>query len=158
MQVDPAKAAGTRPVMDSDRLTRECRAIGNMYTGKVVRLRLLAFTVALVLATTAVFGVVCEIDCDQVAAVLACHESANSADGPSVRSGPHACNHDHSMGSAVLAASAAARDSVGIFVAAPIATAARSSVTDVSVGNVAMHGPPGLNGRSVSSRLAVLRI
>ena len=123
-----------------------------------MRLRLSAFTVALVLATTLVFGVVCEIDCDQVAAVPTCHESANAADGPSVRSGPHACNHDHSMGRAALVASAGARDSVGTFVAVPIATAVHPSVADPRVTIRAMHGPPGLAGPGVSSRLAVLRI
>jgi hypothetical protein len=129
-----------------------------MYTGRVVRLRFFAFIVAVSMATTPVLGVICEMDCEKLPAPPTCHVSANSPDGPSLRSGPHACNHDHSMDSAAVVASAVARNSVGTYVAVPIATTALAAVAVARVAILAMHGPPGLTGRSVSSRLTVLRI
>jgi hypothetical protein len=119
---------------------------------------LFAFIVAVSMAVTPVLGVVCEMDCEKRPASPTCHLSPSSPDGPTVRSGPHACNHDHSMGSAAVVASAAARDSLGTDAAFPIATTALASVADARVANLVMHGPPGVTGRSVSSRLTVLRI
>jgi hypothetical protein len=129
-----------------------------MYTGRVVRLRLVAVLLALVLAATPVLGVVCQMDCDHVPATPTCHESASSPDGSIVRSAQHACNHDHSTGSPALLASAGARDLVGTFVALPLTTLADASVPDARVAILAMHGPPGLSGRSTSPHTTVLRI
>ena len=129
-----------------------------VYTGRVVRLRLFALFFALALAATPVLGVVCQMDCDQLRATPTCHESAGSPDGPTLRDAQHACNHDHSTGSPALLSSASARDSVGAFVALPLTTLAQASVPDARVAILAIHGPPGLSGRSKSSLAIVLRI
>jgi hypothetical protein len=129
-----------------------------MYTERVVRLRVFAFIVALVLAATPVLRAVCQMDCDQVRTTPTCHESASSPDGPTVRGTQHACNHDHSTGSPALLASVSARDSVANFVVIPVPTLAHAFVPDAGVAILAMHGPPGLSGRSTSFTITILRI
>ena len=129
-----------------------------MYTETVVRSRCFAFVFALLLTATPVLRIVCEMDCDQPPATSACHKSAASPDGPTLRGAQHSCAHDHSTGSPALLTSTSARDSVGTFIALPVTTLAHASVTDARVPNLAVHGPPGLSGRSTSFRITVLRI
>jgi hypothetical protein len=129
-----------------------------MYTGDVVRLRSFAFIVALMLTASPVLALVCEMDCDHVTATPPCHHTENSGDGSSVRGSGHPCDHDHPIGTPALLASAIALDFGGTFVALPVRTLIHVSVTDPLVLNPVMHGPPGVTGRSVSSRTTVLRI
>ena len=130
-----------------------------MYTGTVVMARSFAFVLALMLTATPVLGVVCEMDCDQPPATSSeCHESTASPGGPTVRGAQHGCDHDHTTGSPALLASASGRDSIVNFVAIPVPTLAHASVTDARVAILAIHGPPGLSGRSTSSHNTVLRI
>jgi hypothetical protein len=129
-----------------------------MYTGRVVRLRSFACVLALVLTASPVLRLVCLMDCDQVAATPTCHESTTSADGPTVRGAHHACNHDHSTGSPALLANAGARDSVANFAGISVPTVARAWAPEARVAILAIHGPPGLSGRSTSFHTIVLRI
>jgi hypothetical protein len=123
-----------------------------------VRLRSFAFVVALLLTSTPVVGAICEMDCDQVPANPPCHESARFPGGPAVRGAQHACNHDHSTESPALLAGAGARDSVRAFVVLPLTTLAHALAPDARVAILAMHGPPGLGGRSTPSATTILRI
>lgn len=136
----------------------DCGPVEGMYTGRVVRLRALASILVLLVTATPVLAVLCEMDCEQRPATSACHTSDSSSDGPIVRGAQHACDHDHSTGSPALLANTSARDSVGTFVALPVSTLAHTSVADARVPLLAMHGPPGLSGRSSSSHTTVLRI
>jgi hypothetical protein len=130
-----------------------------MYTGTVVTARSFAFVLALSLTATPVLGVMCEMDCDQPPATSAeCHESTASPGAPTVRGAHHGCDHAHMTGSPALLASASGRDSIINFVAIPVPTLAHASVTDARVAILAIHGPPGLSGRSTSSHNTVLRI
>jgi hypothetical protein len=130
----------------------------HMYTGAVVRFRSFASVLALLVTAMPVLGVVCEMDCNQPPATAACHTSAASSDGPTVRRAPHGCDHDHTTGTPALLTGASARDSVGNVIAVPVATLTHASVTNARVALLAMHGPPGLAGRSTSSPITVLRI
>jgi metal-dependent amidase/aminoacylase/carboxypeptidase family protein len=130
-----------------------------MYTGRVVRLRSFALVLLLQFAATPVIGLVCEMDCDQPPAAPACHESTAPPDGPTVRGARHACDHDHTTSSLALLAAATARDSHGTFSAVSVPAFAYASAPDARVAIAAVHGPPGLSGRtSTSSRITVLRI
>jgi hypothetical protein len=130
-----------------------------MYTGRVVRLRSFALVLLLQFAATPVIGLVCEMDCDQPPAAPACHESTIPYDGSTVRGGQHPCDHDHTTGSPALLAGASARDSLGTFSAVLVPAFAYASAPDARVANAAVHGPPGLSGRTrTSSRITVLRI
>ena len=130
-----------------------------MYTGNVVKLRSLAFVLALLLTATPVLGVVCQMDCDQPPAKSsACHESAAARGEPTVRSAQHGCDHDQTTGSPALLASISARDSVAHFVANRLPTLAAVSAPDARVAILAMHGPRGVSGRNTSSTISVLRI
>ena len=129
-----------------------------MYTGKVVRLRLPAFIVALALAMAPVLGVACRMDCEQVPATSICHGSTGSPDGSTVRNGQHACSHDHSTGNPAFLPSGSARDYAGTAVVLPVTTTAYPSVADARLAIPAMHGPPGSSGRSSHSIITILRI
>jgi hypothetical protein len=129
-----------------------------MYTGKVVIARSSAFVLALLLTAMPVLGVVCEMDCDQPpAAPSECHKSTASPGGSTVRGAQHGCDHDHTTGSPALLASASGRHSI-VNVAISVPALVHASVTDARVAIPAMHGPPGLSGRSTSSHNTVLRI
>jgi hypothetical protein len=129
-----------------------------MYTGGVVRLRSFALALLLQLAATPVIGLVCEMDCDQPPAALDCHESTDPPDGPTVRGAQHPCDHDHTTGSPALLAGGSARDVIGTFIAVSIPGFASASVPDARVAVAAIHGPPGLSGRSTARHITVLRI
>lgn len=130
-----------------------------MYTGSVVKVRVFAFVLALAFAATPLLGVVCQMDCDQPVKSLICHESTTS-DGARVRSANHPCDHDHMGGSPALVTGAAgARDSIETGrVSVAVSALVHATVPDVRTAMTDMHGPPGISGRSVSSRTSVLRI
>ena len=131
----------------------------HLYTGAVVRVCSFAFVLALLVTAKPVLGVVCEMDCDQPPTTSSeCHQSTGSPGGSTVRGGQHGCDHDHTAGSPALLANASVRDAVVNFVAIPVQTLAHVSVTDARVALFAMHGPPGLSGRSTSSHNTALRI
>ncbi len=131
-----------------------------MYTGGAVRLRSFALVLAFLVAAAPVIDAVCQMDCGRPpAASSPCHEAGAPQDGPSLRGAPHACDHRHTGGSPARVTSAADRDEVGILLAVPSATLAYASVPEArTAACAAMHGPPGLGARSVSSRLTALRI
>lgn len=135
--------------------------VGRMYTGSVVRPRLFAFVLALLIAVTPVLGIVCQMDCEQPPKAVACHESEKSSDGPTLQTLHHPCGHDHTGGSpALMAGAAGVRELVGVaFVSVSIAALLHVAAADDRVSVAAdMHGPPDPSGRRVSSRTTVLRI
>ena len=131
-----------------------------MYTGSVLRFRLLALVLALLFAATSLLGVVCQMDCDQPPKSAACHESTTSSNEPTVQGTHHLCDHDHTGGSPALAASTAGpRDSIGTGpVSGTISALVHATVPEVRTATAEMHGPPGVTGRGVSSRVTILRI
>ena len=131
-----------------------------MYTGGVVRRRSFALVLALLVAANPAIGVVCAMDCAQPPAASApCHNASVPHDGITLRGAPHACDHDHAGASPALLASASARDSVGTSVAAPSSTLVHAILPEAHTAAAGtMHGPPGLNARSTSSHITVLRI
>jgi hypothetical protein len=128
-----------------------------MYTDGVVRLRSVALVLAFLFVATPLLAAVCEIDCDQPPVASACHNAA-VPEGATVRGAQHACGHDHATGRPALLAGASARDSIATLVAAAVPALAHASVHSARVAAGASHGPPGLIGRSTSSRIAILRI
>ena len=129
-----------------------------MYTGVVVKVRGYAFVLAVVLTATPVLGMVCQMDCDQPPAASACHKSAASPEGPTLRGARHACDHDHTSGKPALLTSSNVRDSAVTFVALRVAIPGHTSSPDARLAATSIHGPPGLSGRSTPSRIPVLRI
>ena len=132
-----------------------------MYTGKVVRLRSFALVLGLVVAATPAISVLCQMECDQPRAGSAspCHEASVPDDGTAVRGVPHACDHDHTGGSAALLTSANGRDSGGGLMAAPALGPKHALVPEARLAaSPGMHGPPGPTGLSTPSHLTVLRI
>ena len=124
-----------------------------------MRIRAFAFVVVLQFTVTPVLGMLCQMDCDQPPKAAACHETTASSDGATVRSAHHLCDHDHRASPALLASVAAIRDSVGsLFVPLSIAAVTDAAVVELPATLADMHGPPGLSGRSVSSRITILRI
>lgn len=123
-----------------------------------MRLRSLAFVLALMLAATPVLGVVCEMDCEQPSATPACHSAAPVHDGLTLRGHQHDCARDHASGTPALLAGTSARDAGRTFVAIFAPTLAQASVIDARVALLVMHGPPGLSGRISPSYTSVLRI
>jgi len=134
-----------------------CRST-RMYTGSVVRVRAIALVLGLFLGVAPVIRVICEMDCDQPLTASHCHESTGSPGGPTVRGAEHACDHDHTPGGPALLTSASARDLVTTLIALPLATLAHASVTDARMAILAVHGPPGLSGRSTSFQSTILRV
>jgi hypothetical protein len=123
-----------------------------------MRLRCFAFAVALLVAATPAIAVVCELDCDAVAAPP-CHHADGAGDRSMMRSGAHACDHDHRGMSPTLLANASPRDFVAMSVTALPAMFVHTLVADLSnAARRAIHGPPGLSARSTSSDTTVLRI
>jgi hypothetical protein len=134
------------------------RTVGHMYT-RTVKLRSFTFVLALLLTTTPLLGVVCQMGCDPPPATSSeCHKSAASPAGPTVRGAQHSCDHDHTSGRLALLASTNERESIGRVIAIPGPTLAHASVTDARVAILSMHGSPGLSGRTSSFRITVLRI
>lgn len=131
-----------------------------MYTGPVVRVRLLAFIVTLVVAASPVLGLVCQMDCDQHQAMGACHESATSSDRTSLQSADHPCDHDHATGSlGVVTSVTSSRDAVMLGHSSPLVSNPSPSLSpEIHRALSDMHGPPDVTGRSVSSRTTILRI
>lgn len=123
-----------------------------------MRPRSFAFIVAVILTTSQVAGVICQMDCDQIATTPTCHQSATSSHGPAVRVSRQVCDHDHSLGGPALLASASARDSSETFDALPVTALASASLADARVSVCGAHGPPGLSGRSTSLTIVILRI
>jgi len=131
-----------------------------MYTGKSVRLRSFALMLALAVAATPVISVLCEMECGNQPAASSspCHETSVPHDGTTFRGATHGCDHDHTGGSPALLNGANGRDSVGIsFPALPPIVHALVDEARVAAA-AAMHGPPGLSGRILSSHITVLRI
>jgi hypothetical protein len=128
-----------------------------MYTGQVVKFRVFAFVLALLVAATPVLGAVCQMDCDQVPAAPACHQSMSKPDGPIVRGTHHPCDHDHTGGSPALLANATAHDSAASVVGVSVPTATHEALVDVRPA-ASTHGPPGPNSLSTSSLITILRI
>jgi hypothetical protein len=133
------------------------RTVGDMYTGKVVRLRSFAGVLALVLTASPVIRLVCLMDCDRAPTTSACHKSANAPSGSNVGDGQHPCGHDHSLGSPALLASAGTRDSSRTVAPLPLTTVAVVSIAGGGVAIRTTHGPPGMSRRT-SSTVAILRI
>jgi hypothetical protein len=129
-----------------------------MYTGQVVKFRVFAFVLALLVAATPVLGAVCQIDCDQAPAAPACHQSMSKPVGPIVRGTHHSCDHDHTGGSPALLANATARDSAASVVGVSVPTATHEALVDVRLTVTSTHGPPGPNSLSTSSLITILRI
>ena len=117
-----------------------------------------AFVLAVVLTATPVLGMFCQMDCEQPPAASACHKSAASPEGPTLRGARHACDHDHTSGQAALLTSSDVRDSGVTFVALTVAISGHTSSLEARLAATSIHGPPGLSGRSTASRITVLRI
>jgi hypothetical protein len=133
------------------------RTVEHIYTGKVVTLRSVALGLALLLAAAPVFGVVCEMGCAPTAP-SACHMVNVLDRGITLRGALHACVHNHTAGSPALLASASGRDPVGASVAVPLPARPYVSIAEDGGTGTAIHGPPGLNERTPSSGITVLRI
>src|SRR5262245_36184960 len=147
-------------IRDDDDLTRPslCRVelLERMYT-HLVKFRLFAFAVALLLAATPVLGVVCQMDCDQQSAAPPCHQSMSAPNGPMVR-GTHRCDHDHAGGSPAVQAGTTARDSLGALVDVSVPAVSHAVTADVRSTVAATYGQPGSTTLSPSFRTTVMRI
>ena len=131
-----------------------------MYTGKVVRFRVFALVVTLLVAATPVLGVLCQMDCDEGRTTAACHQSTSSAGGPALRGVDHPCDHDHTVSTLGVASATNARDLVeGSLLSMTTLALNYAPAPELrAAAGADMHGPPGASGRSVSSLTSVLRI
>lgn len=130
-----------------------------MYTGNDVRIRAVSLVVGLLLAVTPVSGVLCQMDCDQVRTLPACHEAMSAPDGPALSTVHHPCDHDHTASTLGAAIGTSARDSAGaahLSIAMPALSHTPASELRTSVADT--HAPPRTRGRSVSSLATFLRI
>src|SRR5262245_40532931 len=127
--------------MISEPRCRQQRDGPSPYT-EIVRRRILAFAVALLVGATPAMALVCQLDCDApIASAPSCHKAAADQGSTHVRDVSHACRDSHTTPDATLA-SASSRDvSAGwIAVVTPFAT---PLVFAVNSQPVAAHGPPG---------------
>ena len=130
-----------------------------MYTLSV-RLRLFAFTFALLFAVTPVLGVICQLDCGaaQAAAPTAtCHETAGPDKGATTVRGTHGCTHDYMGDGLALLTSASARD-ISVAPIAILSVLVPPLLGAAQAQRIAMHGPPGFDARLQTSLITVLRI
>jgi hypothetical protein len=152
-RIEPTRCeAPARLFLPSRTTSRAC------HTVRTMRLRCFAFALALLVAATPAMAVVCELDCDAIAAPP-CHHAGVPGDRSLMRSGTHACDHEHRGMSPTLLANANPRGFFAMSMTTPPAMFLHTLVADLSIAaHVAMHGPPGSSPRSTSADTTVLRI
>ncbi len=131
-----------------------------MYTDNVVRVRLLALIVTVVVVVSPMLGVLCQIDCNRLQAIPACHQSTTSSGTTNLRSAQHVCDHNHANDSlGVVTGPDSGRDTLALSqFSVALSTLSWGGVREIHGVPAGMHGPPGIIGRRVSSSIPILRV
>jgi hypothetical protein len=128
-----------------------------MYTGAVVRVRVLSFVMALVVAAAPLSPAVCGLECGvPPAKATACHETGTTPHAATLQAGDHPCSHGEGRTPAVANASLRTFNAVSL--------AAQSSVWAAVPGvrsrpeAARWHDPPGPGRHRILSLSTILRI
>jgi hypothetical protein len=129
-----------------------------MYTGRTVRLRLIAYGLALLIAAVPIVSVLCEIAClPPPAASSRCHDQDVPHAGDGLGAAPKACGFEHANPGPAFVRSASGRDVFAVAAARPVSMFP-ALFTDVRMSpSTAGYGRQRSTGGRTSS-LSILRI